>query len=72
LLITPSPFRYHQIGYTGQGRNQRWSFDFVSDAFARGRRFRIFAVVHDFTRECVLLIPDTSISGPRVAREWTV
>ncbi len=52
-----------------QGGNQRWSLDFVSDAFACGRRFRIFAVVDDFTRECVRLIADTSISGLRVARE---
>jgi putative transposase len=57
-----------------QGRNQRWSLDFVSDAFACGRRFRIFAVVDDFTRECVRLIADTSISGMRVAREldWAI
>ena len=34
-----------------------------------GRRFRIFAVVDDYTRECVRLIADTSISGARVARE---
>ena len=33
------------------------------------RRFRIFAVVDDFTRECVRLVADTSISGARVARE---
>ena len=52
-----------------QVRNQRWSLDFVSDAFACGRRFRIFAVIDDFTRECVQLIADTSISGLRVARE---
>ncbi len=26
-------------------------------------------VVDDFTRECVTLIPDTSLSGRRVARE---
>ena len=57
-----------------QGRNQRWSLDFVSDAFACGRRFRIFAVVDDFTRECVRLTVDTSISGLRVAREldWVI
>ncbi len=52
-----------------QGINQRWSLDFVSDAMTCGRRFRIFAVVDDFTRECVRLIADTSISGARVARE---
>ena len=49
--------------------NQRWSLDFVSDQFTDGRRFRILAVVDDCTRECLGLVPDTSISGVRVARE---
>ena len=49
--------------------NQRWSLDFVSDAFTDGRRFRILTVVDDFTKENVLLVPDTSISGLRVTRE---
>ncbi len=49
--------------------NQRWSLDFVSDAFTDGRRFRILTVVDDFTKENVLLMPDTSISGLRVTRE---
>ncbi|CUW39539.1 putative transposase [Magnetospirillum sp. XM-1] len=35
------------------GPNQRWSLDFVSDAFIDGRRFRILAVVDDHTRECL-------------------
>lgn len=52
-----------------QGPNQRWSLDFVSDAFTDGRRFRIFTVVDDFTRECLCLVADTSLSGVRVARE---
>jgi putative transposase len=52
-----------------KAENQRWSLDFVSDAFTDGRRFRILAVVDDFTRECIALVPDTSISGRRVARE---
>jgi putative transposase len=52
-----------------QGRNQRWSLDFASDALADGRRFRILAVVDDFTRECLCLAADTSLSGLRVARE---
>jgi putative transposase len=29
------------------GPNQRWSLDFVSDAFTDGRRFRILAIVDD-------------------------
>src|SRR5215470_17926512 len=49
--------------------NERWSLDFVSDCFTDGRRFRILAVVDDFTRESLALIPDTSLSGARVARE---
>jgi putative transposase len=52
-----------------QGPNQRWSLDFVSDAMACGRRFRLLCVVDDFTRECLALVADTSLSGVRVARE---
>jgi len=51
------------------GPNERWSLDFVSDCLMDGRRFRILAVVDDFTRESLALIPDTSLSGARVARE---
>ena len=34
-----------------------------------GRRFRILAIVDDFTRECLALVADTSLPGLRVARE---
>ncbi len=33
--------------------NQRWSLDFISDAFTDGRRFRVLADVDAFTRECL-------------------
>jgi putative transposase len=52
--------------------NARWSLDFVHDQFALGRRFRILNIVDDVTRECLAAIPDTSISGRRVARELTM
>jgi putative transposase len=52
-----------------QWPNDRWSLDFVADQFLDGRRMRILAVVDDCTRECLALVPDTSISGIRVARE---
>jgi putative transposase len=52
-----------------QGPNQRWSLDFASDALTDGRRFRILVVVDDFSRECLSLVADTSLSGKRVARE---
>jgi transposase InsO family protein len=51
--------------------NARWSLDFVHDQFANGQRFRVLIVVDDVTRECLAAIPDTSISGRRVARELT-
>ncbi|QCI79643.1 IS3 family transposase [Hankyongella ginsenosidimutans] len=53
------------------GPNQRWSLDFVSDSLICGRRFRILCVVDDYTRECLALVADTSLSGARVARELT-
>jgi putative transposase len=43
--------------------------DVVSDALANSRRFRILAIVDDFTRECLALVVDNSLSGIRVARK---
>ena len=54
-----------------QRPNQRWSLDFAADTLTDGRRFRILVVVDDFTRECLCLVADTSLSGARVARELT-
>ena len=48
--------------------NERWSMDFVMDRFKEGRRFRIFTLVDDFSRECLATFADTSISGVRVVR----
>lgn len=52
-----------------QSANQRWSLDFMSDALACSRKFRILTVVDDFSRECLGLVVDNSLSGIRVARE---
>jgi hypothetical protein len=52
-----------------QAPNQRRSLDFASDTLTDGRRFRILVVVDDFSRECLCLAADTSLSGVRVARE---
>ncbi|WP_352683460.1 DDE-type integrase/transposase/recombinase [Mesorhizobium sp. M0601] len=43
----------------------------MHNQFACGRRFRLLNIVDDVTRECLAAIPDTSISGRRVARELT-
>ena len=52
--------------------NERWSLDFVSDTLRSGRRLRVLVVIDDATRECLAAVPDTSISGVRVARELDV
>ena len=49
--------------------NERWGLDFVSDAFTDGRRFRVLAIVDDFSRECLGFFADKSLSGVRVKRE---
>ena len=47
-----------------QGANQRWSLDFVSDALADGRRFRVLAIVDDFTRECLAIDVGPGLAEP--------
>ena len=49
-------------------RNQEWAVDFVHDTLATGRGIRVLAVVDTFTRECVSLEVDSSMSGQGVAR----
>ena len=45
-----------------------WSADFMSDALACGRRFRVFNVSDDFNREALYIEIDTSISSSRLIR----
>lgn len=48
--------------------NEQWTMDFVSDQLFDGRRFRVLTVVDKFTRECVLMKADFSLTGHKVAR----
>jgi len=48
--------------------NQRWSLDFVSDAFEDGQRFRVLCIVDDCTREALATVVDRSLSGARLTR----
>jgi putative transposase len=52
-----------------QDQNLLWSLDFVMDTLVSGRRFRILTLVDDFTRECLGLVVDTSLTALRVMRE---
>src|SRR5438105_14028491 len=48
-----------------EGRNLCWWVDFVEDTLMSGRRFRVLTLVDDFTRECLDLVVDTSLTGLR-------
>lgn len=42
--------------------------DFVSDSLANCRRFRCLNIIDLYTRECLRIVVDTSITGERVAK----
>jgi putative transposase len=50
--------------------NQLWTMDFVSDALSDGRSFRTLNLVDGFTRQCLAIETDTSLSGERVVSAW--
>ena len=47
--------------------NQKWSMDFVAQRLPDGRWIRVLTVVDQFTRECLTLFADNSLSGEKVA-----
>lgn len=49
------------------GPNEKWSMDFVAARLLDGRWFRVLTVVDQFTRECLLLLADSSLTGQKVA-----
>jgi putative transposase len=49
--------------------NQVWSLDFMSDSLSDGRRFRVFGVMDQCSREYLRIVADTSLPGQRIARE---
>ena len=52
---------------TPTGPTERWSMDFVYDAFADGRQFRVLTVVDQWSRQSPLLEVATAMSGRTVA-----
>lgn len=48
--------------------NEQWTMDFVMDQLLDGRKFRILTVVDKFSRECVLMEADFSLTGKKVAK----
>ena len=48
--------------------NKTWSMDFMSDALANGRRFRVLNIIDDFNREALAVEADYSLPGERVVK----
>jgi len=48
--------------------NTSWSMDFVADGLADGRRIRCLNIVDDFSRECLAIEVDSSLTGRRVVQ----
>ncbi len=49
-----------------QAVNEAWSMDFVADRLEDGRRVRILTVVDQYSRECVVVAADFSLTAPKV------
>jgi len=56
----------------GMHAHQCWSMDFVSDKLADGRSFRILTIVDQFTRECIGLWADRTMSSVKVVEALEV
>jgi len=48
------------------GINQCWAMDFMSDALFNGRRFRALTMMDVYSRECLNIYADSSITGDTV------
>jgi len=46
--------------------NQRWSMDFIQERTEDGRNFRVLSVIDQFTRECIALEAERSMTGNKV------
>ena len=48
--------------------NDSWAVDFVHDSLFDGRRFRALTVIDEWSRECLAIEVDLSLTGERVIR----
>ena len=62
---------YREEGLSVRDGGKKGDGDTGAAADSGRRRFRIFNVIDDVTKECLAAVVDTSISGRRVARELT-
>lgn len=55
-----------EVIHKAQHRNHVWSYDFLEEHTVKGKRLRILAVIDEFTRECLALLVDRSITSNEV------
>jgi transposase InsO family protein len=55
-----------EVIHKAQYRNHVWSYDFLEDRTQNNRRLRFLAVIDEFTRECLALLVDRSITSEKV------
>lgn len=48
--------------------NQHWAMDFMQGMLWNRRRFRVWTILDTVTRECPMIVVDTSLTGARIAR----
>jgi putative transposase len=71
------PAKQHKrrrLGYSGNGivryrpahRNHVWAWDFVHDSDERGRALKWFSLIDEYTRECLALVVERSITAADV------
>jgi len=73
LRVKPKRGLKRAIGHraplpTASPPHQSWSLDFVHDRLVDGPLIRMLLVMDHYTRQCLLLVAVTSISGARVGR----
>ena len=61
-----------EVVHKAQYRNHVWSYDFLEEHTVKGKRLRILAVIDEFTRECLALLVDRSITSDKVVNllDW--
>lgn len=47
-------------------KNHVWSYDFVSETFSNGKKFRVLNVIDEFTRECLATVVGKSLKADDV------
>jgi len=55
-----------EVIHKARYRNHVWSYDFLEEHTVKGNRLRILAVIDEFTRECLALLVDRSITSDKV------